>query len=234
MGRILQVYGWLLTRLYYLKLSLRNRGRTARSIFSDYWHTNHWRNSESKSGDGSTLKYTEGIRRELPGLIERVGVKTLLDLPCGDFNWFKEVSLPPGVRYMGGDIVPEMVTQLSQQYGSPVRQFRCIDALGDELPSADLWMCRDLIFHLPHSDIFRLLDNFLASSVEYLLITSHAGSKVKNEDTFMGGFRLVDLRLSPFGLPEASQRIVDYIEGYPERYLLLYQRADLLRWRGAR
>lgn len=234
MRKIREWLGRMLNELYFFRLSWSNRRKSAKDIFSGYWKTNHWSNSESKSGDGSTLRYTEHIRRELPGLIERVGVKTFLDVPCGDFNWFKEVELPAGTKYIGGDIVEDMIVELSEKYASQDRDFRFINALNDKLPSADIWMCRDLIFHLPHSDIFRLLDNFLASPVEHLLITSHAGGDVRNEDTFMGGFRLVDLRRPPFSLPEPQLRIADYIEHYPERYLLLYRRDALQRWRDLR
>lgn len=234
MRKIREIYGRMLTRLYFLRLSWRNRQKTAEAIFSDYWRSNHWKNSESKSGDGSTLRYTENIRRELPGLIERLDIKILLDVPCGDFNWFREVQLPSGVRYIGGDIVEDMINQLSETYGSSDREFMVVDAMADKLPAADMWICRDLIFHLPNKDIQRLLDNFLASSVSYLLITSHAGTEVANEDTFMGGFRLVDLLKPPFSLPVATLRIADYIEGYPERYLMLYHRDSLAKWRCAR
>lgn len=234
MKKIREFYGWVLTRLYFLRLSWRNRHKSAEDIFSDYWRSNHWRNSESKSGDGSTLKYTENIRRELPNLVERYDIKILLDVPCGDFNWFREVPLPFGVRYIGGDIVDDLIAQLSEKYGSSVREFKVVDAISDVLPTADMWMCRDLIFHLPNKDIRQLFDNFLASPVKYLLITSHAGAEVANVDTFMGGFRLVDLLKPPFSLPPAGLRVADYIEGYPERYLMLYHRDVIEEWRSVR
>lgn len=95
----------LRSRLFWLRLEGRNRGQSPRDIFSRYWSSNHWRNAESRSGDGSTLAYTARLREQLPLLISRYRVRSMLDLPCGDFNWFRHVELPASVDYIGADIV---------------------------------------------------------------------------------------------------------------------------------
>jgi len=33
------------------------------------------------------------------------GVEVFLDVPCGDFNWMKYVTLPHVAGYIGGDII---------------------------------------------------------------------------------------------------------------------------------
>lgn len=217
--------------LYWLHLRWRNRGKPAQQIFSAYWQRNHWRNAESCSGDGSTLAYTEALRAALPPLLVRHGIHSMLDLPCGDFHWFSHVALPSGVHYTGADIVKPMLTQLQAQYGGPGRSFTTLDALTADLPAVDLWMCRDLIFHLPTAAVWQVLDSFLRSRIGHLLITSHDAADAVNGDTFMGGFRLINLRLPPFALPEPDERLKDYIEGFPPRHLLLYRRDTLNAWK---
>lgn len=228
---IRKIYSFIRMKIYFWRLRLANQGKDAKVVFSDYWKKNHWQNAESKSGDGSTLLYTEHIRREIPLLLKRLQATSMLDAPCGDFNWFKQVKLGQDVDYVGGDIVDGMIAELNQKYASDSRKFIVLDAISGKLPSVDIWMCRDLIFHLPTAEIFKLIDNFLNSEVKYLLITSHAARKISNDDTFMGGFRLVNLMNTPFSFPEPEERMKDYIEGFPERYLLLYKRETLQAWK---
>src|SRR4029453_3587332 len=52
--------------------------------FARMYETNLWDNTESRSGDGSSLASTAGVRAGLPNLLRRLGVTRLLDVPCGD------------------------------------------------------------------------------------------------------------------------------------------------------
>ena len=146
-----KIYNFLLLKIYLWRLKLKNKNRNTKEIFSDYWKNNQWQNSESKSGDGSTLLYTEHIRREIPLLLSRLGARSLLDAPCGDFNWFKEVELPQEISYVGGDIVEEMIHEVSIKYGNEHRKFIVQDVISGDLPYVDIWMCRDLILPLSRS-----------------------------------------------------------------------------------
>ena len=54
------------------------------------------------SGSGSSLSATLGIRTAIPHLVEMLQIKTILDAPCGDFNYFREILKDPkmaGVSY---------------------------------------------------------------------------------------------------------------------------------------
>lgn len=217
--------------IYLLQLKINNLGKDPKEIFSNYWRENHWKNEETKSGDGSTLLYTEHIRKEIPKLINRLHATSMLDAPCGDFNWFKEIKFENAISYTGADIVDGLIFDLNQRFSSATRKFITLDVIKDKLPDADIWMCRDLIFHLPTVDVFNLINNFIKSNIKYLLITSHAADDINNEDTFMGGFRLINLLTPPFSLPAPDAKIKDYITGSHERYLLLYKREALQAWK---
>lgn len=49
-------------------------------------------NSESKSGGGSTISSTTTLRHFLPIFFQKYNIKTILDIPCGDYNWMKMVE----------------------------------------------------------------------------------------------------------------------------------------------
>lgn len=139
-----------------------------REVFEEIYKTNYWNNSESVSGHGSDMEATEVIRRELPKLVERLTITNILDIPCGDFYWFKEMKLD--VVYIGGDIVQELVDIDRKRY--PGVDFRVLDATKDKLPEVDLILCRDMLGHFSNFDVKKALNNFRASGSKYLLATT--------------------------------------------------------------
>jgi hypothetical protein len=64
--------------------------RYVENIFTRYYQKNQWHDSESVSGDGSSLRRTLGVRQELPALLRQLGVNSLLDAVCGDFHWLRD------------------------------------------------------------------------------------------------------------------------------------------------
>ena len=69
--------------------------------------TNLWGAAGSVSGLGSEDIATAAIREALPLLVRRLGVRSLLDAPCGDAGWIGRVKLD--ADYTGVDIVPSLV-----------------------------------------------------------------------------------------------------------------------------
>lgn len=190
--------------------ALRRRARSTEAVFADVYRKNLWGDPESVSGRGSTLARTEVIRRALPALLESVGARSLLDAPCGDFNWMRHVELGV-VEYVGADVVPELVARNRAAYARPGRSFVVADVVKDRLPRADVILCRDCFIHLSFRDIHSALANFKRSGSAFLLATTHA-SVAENEDIPTGGWRSVNLRLPPFNLPEPRQLIVEDAE----------------------
>ena len=112
---------------------------TRQDRFRRYALLNKWGSKESVSGPGSTLAYTARLRAALPSLFDEFSIKTVLDAPCGDYNWMRLVKRP-GVEYIGGEIVPELVDANNARYRDESTRFIHCDIVQDELPAADLWM----------------------------------------------------------------------------------------------
>jgi len=179
-------------------------------LFSDIYLNNVWENRESVSGRGSTFERTGVIRSELPALLESVGAKSLLDAPCGDFNWMRHVDLR-GVEYLGADVVPELVSRNRSTYGGAGRNFVVLDITRDELPKADVILCRDCLIHLSFKHARAAIDNFKRSNSKFLLATTHA-TVHENTDTRTGGWRPVNLRLPPFNFPQPLRLLTEDAE----------------------
>jgi hypothetical protein len=123
------------------------------------------------------------------------------------------VPIPSDIEYSGGDIVRKMVDLNNKQFGKRNIKFRYLDIINDELPLADLWICRDTLFHFSNSDILKVLINLRSSKIKYFLSTTYPGTNM-NKDIFTGDFREINLEKSPFNLPPPVLYIDDSGAGH--------------------
>lgn len=177
------------------------------AVFTRIYRTNAWRDGESVSGTGSNINNTEVIRRELPNLFKDQKVSTILDIPCGDFNWMRYVDLS-NIRYIGGDIVADLIQQNRVKYEEENILFRHLDLTKDDLPKVDLIICRDCLVHLSFKDIFSALKNICLSKSTYLLTTTFTAHQ-SNQDILPGNWFPLNLSEVPFSLPDPIRVISD-------------------------
>jgi hypothetical protein len=173
--------------------------------FTKIYTTNHWNSPESLSGEGSTFENTQNIRAGLPLIFEQYEIESMLDAPCGDFNWMQSVTQDACIKYIGGDIVKPLIEKNQAKYGDKDTSFMHLDLTKSSLPTVDLLFCRDCLFHLSYQDIARVLDNFLSSSIPYLMTTSSAapnGPRINNSNILTGDMRLLDLFSEPISLSQ--------------------------------
>jgi len=159
--------------------------------------TNLWGAESSRSGLGSQLDATAGLRAALPAFLERHGVSSLLDVPCGDFSWLSTIDLR--IPYIGADIVETLALENEKRFGGPRsnRRFVHLDLTRDPLPRADAVLCRDCLVHLSFEHILRAIDNIRGSGARYLLTTTFLEHE-QNEDIEDGDWRMLNLRRPPF------------------------------------
>jgi hypothetical protein len=175
-------------------------------IFRDVYQGGLWGSNESASGNGSEMEMTTAIRASLPALFHDYEIKSLLDAPCGDFNWMKTVALP---TYIGMDIVPELIASNLNQY--PGIDFRVGDIILDTLPTVDMVLCRDGLNHLSFDDVMKAIQNFRRSA-KYLALTTypHCTDIWDIEaDLPPYGWRPINLELPPFSLGHPLRTIVE-------------------------
>ncbi len=180
--------------------SARLAGKAPDEVFSEIWSENKWGGTDSVSGRGSDLEQTAVVRETLPVVLRDYGLRSMLDVPCGDFHWMRHVDLT-GVEYIGGDIVAELVERNVEQYGGANLSFRKLNLLEDELPKVDLVFCRDCLVHLSFEHVFAALERICRSESSYLLTTTFVERR-KNADIATGNWRTLNLRMAPFELPE--------------------------------
>jgi len=193
--------------------------------FTTIYETHAWVDDESRSGGGSNLYATENIRSAIPGLFAKYGVRSIIDIPCGDFFWFKEMKLDLDT-YIGGDIVAPLVGSVAEKYASPKRSFRVMDITKDALPDCDLILVRDCFIHLSFEMIFAAVRNILRSKIRYLLTTHYADAS-PNVNIEVGSARAINLCAPPFNFPQALELIDDFAKGTTPHHLGLWRVDDL-------
>jgi hypothetical protein len=179
-------------------------------VFQDIYEgkTNLWGQEESKSGGGSTLKATSILREQLPFIINKYSITSMLDVPCGDYNWMKIIEKK--CFYLGGDIIPEMIMNNQKLYGSDKVQFNVIDITKDPLPKVDLIFCRECLQHLSDSNVIKAIENFKHSGSKYLMVTSFPKTW-RNYDILDGDYRALNLQKRPFYFPKPLLKIKENV-----------------------
>ncbi len=189
--------------------------------------TNLWGAATSVSGLGSEDRATAGIREMLPGLLQRLGARSLLDAPCGDAGWIGSIKLD--VDYTGIDIVPSLIAA-NVARGDVRGRFLVADITRDPLPRSDLILCRDCLVHLSFQNIARAVARFRASGAEFLLVTTFPEWE-DNRDCEDGDWRALNMTKPPFHWPPLHELIDERCEegdgGWRDKSLGLWRLDEL-------
>jgi SAM-dependent methyltransferase len=184
---------------YFARKARTGRPMPPLEAFRHVIETNLWGDPESISGSGSNLDQTRRLRRELPALFRQLGVRSILDLPCGDGHWMASVDLT-GIAYTGADFLPELVEANAARNPSSGRRFEVLDLTASPLPSADLLLCRDCLVHFSFADARLALANIPRSAITWLLATTFPDEDA-NLDITTGDWRPINLERPPFSFP---------------------------------
>ncbi len=198
--------------------------------FTHIHETNLWGADSSVSGVGSELDATAAIRARLPELLKQLGVRSLLDAPCGDHRWMAHLEL--GLeRYVGIEIVPSIIEALQRRYRGDVRRsFLLADLTRDALPRCDLILSRDCLVHFSFATLERAALNLKASGAIWLLTTTFPKLE-RNEDIEDADWRPLNFERAPFDWPAPleliNERCAEANGAYADKSLALWRLREL-------
>jgi len=176
------------------------------------------------SGRGSTLAYTEEVRKFLKNLLgdPSYNIKTFLDCPCGDWLWMQTVDLS-SVKYFGADITGKTIDENTKCFESSNVHFHVLDWSCSIPPPMDLLMVRDMLFHFSTKRILDVLDHINQSGAKYLLTTTFPNiTQAADNKTFEEiSYRNLNLYGPPFNFPEPLLKTG--VEGRGGRYMALFK-----------
>ena len=202
---------------------------TLEQRFEHIYKTNFWGDQESRSGLGSAKWATAALRKELHEVLKETNCRTLLDIPCGDFNWFSEIA-DSVEHYIGGDIVPEIVARNRKLFAAPNRTFLDLDLTLEPLPQSDFIFCRDCLVHLSSSHVLKALSNIRRSGASFLATTTFFDI-ASNIDIQDGDWRPLNFTRSPFCFPQPFRLIVEGCteegDAYADKSIGVWRISDL-------
>ena len=178
------------------------------TVFSRIYRRNGWNGGESLSGPGSGTAPTRHVATWLTGLVDELGVTSVLDIGCGDCTW--QPALP---GYLGVDVAPEAIARAKARH--PDRRFAVVDAKRG-LPAGrwDLVLVRDVFQHLSFADGFALMRAIGRAEPRYLVASTYTGPSERhadpvNRDIRTGDCYCNDLTAPPWSLPQPMKRCPD-------------------------
>lgn len=194
-----------------------------KSVFERIINNKEW--TQHICGPGSTIEYTENLRKNLNEFLLKYKITSFLDIPCGDYSWMNLITLSPSIRYIGADVVDSLIDQNQKNY--PSIDFRVLDITKDKLPAVDLLFCRDCFLHLSFTDLHLALTNISNSEIKYVLMSNWNNNKRNYDDIETGGSRIINFLEPPFEFTNPIDSIIDFIPGYPKRSLMLWPKSTI-------
>lgn len=177
--------------------------------YSNFYSRGMWisMSGESRSGLGSTKRYSEVYSENLIKLIEKYNIKKIFDTSCGDWFWMKDIR-DNFEYYIGNDICKELVEENKNNYESDKIKFTNNDMLSqmklyNDL-EFDLVICRHTLEHLPID--YNLDSIFEMKRIsKYALITSanldyslNQNSELNFNEHFDPPYKSINLDLEPY------------------------------------
>jgi len=153
---------------------------------------------ETFSGPGSLLENTDLLVKNLNIFIKEYKIKTIIDVPCGDFNYMSKVNLDD-IEYLGLDVSKKAINICNNKAHDSNIKFNVFDATNQQLPYANLIIVKDLFLHLSFLDIQKILDNIKSSGSNYLAVSRYSNGNVINKDQQSGlSARTIEITKEPF------------------------------------
>lgn len=208
---------------------------TEKKKFEVIYKYSYWRidKNESLSGYGSSFAATENLLKDLINFINKENIKTIFDVPCGDFYWMKKLNFS-NLKYTGGDIVTDLILDnISKNKNSNVN-FLQFDILNNIPGTFDLIMNRDCLVHFKDRDVIIALKNLKQSKSKFFASTIYPNINRNINSNLPDNWRPLNLCIEPFNLPkpyillndkEKTQKNLPNIT--QEKYLAVWKLNDL-------
>jgi len=217
-----------------------NRQKTTEQVFTEIYAGNKWGGSSGEFHSGSGTSDEEIVSSyiaAISNLADQEGFKglTFVEIGCGDFVVGRQL-LPFCDKYIGADIVQDLVARNNREFSSPSTKFVHLNAVEDELPDGDVCFIRQVFQHLSNQQIAQILEK--TRKYKWVFITEHYPSDNKKIRPNIDKVHGADIRLysnsgvyltePPFSLP--SSALTDVVEvrgagvgeGYDEGVIRTY------------
>lgn len=131
-------------------------GLSRQDAFDQIYARRGWGEGPSRSGGGSSPEVARPYVDFVCRIILEHEVRSVVDIGHGDWVMWPEHAFSE-TTYLGLDVATDLSVQVSRIHGTDRRTFRHADAVTEDLPAADLLVCKDVLQHLPDHDVAAVL-----------------------------------------------------------------------------
>ena len=208
------------------KVAQEFSGLSNAEVFEKIYEEKRWGNSDIEnrkysSGDGTRDKEVVGeyIDAVTGFLSKQEGLKSGLDLGCGDFSvgvafcdLFKD--------YQAMDVAKNVIKENKTIYKSKKVRFSVLDLTSGQIPSTDVILVRQVLQHLSNDEIKKFIKN-IEGKFRHLIVTESLSKSMffkSNKDINTGpGIRIheksgVVLEDNPFNLKFSKMDVIIEVE----------------------
>ena len=201
------------------------------ALFNAIYNQNVWRFADG-SGHGSAAEYNAGLLRALQRVLERLGVRLLVDVGCGACVWTERLLQKMAtLRYHGVDIATLAVERARARFEqfAPRATFTVADACADALPRGDAAtavLCRDTLQHLTPEDAVAALRRMADTGAGWIIVGGYFPGA--NRRVGPAYHHDINLAQAPFALDPDWVHSEDNDPADPHKHLFVYS-GDRLR-----
>jgi len=203
--------------------------------FNETYDKNLFKGNESKSGRGSDMDIVSPLIPKLTSLLNKYNVKTLIDAPCGDYNWINKVLVNTNInKYIGIDIVEQLIQDNIKLYSNGFSIFQKMDLVEEIPPKGDLILCRDCLVHLSFDSAKKVIKNIIESETPLILLTTFTNDRQNSDFEDGNNWYPMKLTQEPFNFPAPieiiNEECMEAEGNFQDKSLGLWQRKDLINY----
>ncbi len=138
-------------------------------IFENIYKHNYW---QFGSGRGSLVENNREYIDFLPRKLQELGVKTVVDIGCGDWQFSRYIDWTP-FDYLGVDIVGSVIEENKRNFEKENIKFDVINIFDEheKIPEADVYLLKDVMIHWRHEQIRQMIP-ILLEKCKYIITTN--------------------------------------------------------------
>lgn len=186
------------TEVFKLLSDILNADLNSIKAFSDIYERKLWGPYTHIGGSGSRMGQSRDYVNFIREKIVEKGYRKIVDLGCSDGSLSIELHCP---EYVGYDCVPSAVESAQKKYEKFINYtFVHLDFYKecDIIHSGDMLLCKDVLHHWPNEMVKRFLDKLIQlNRWKEILITVDKTQQTNGQDTYLGGFRGLDITKQP-------------------------------------